>query len=157
MFASVLASLALLAPLAAAEVIVNVGVNNTLLFDPPQVFTEPGETITFVFQSNHVSTARASCHFILPCSRHAIQTATLSTFEDPCTAVDGGFDTGFLSNNQTASVRVNGTDPIWMYCRVGMHCAYFSLLPPDLTTFRILSVTVSTHTYPQASMAWSSP
>ncbi|VDB94960.1 unnamed protein product [Peniophora sp. CBMAI 1063] len=104
MFASVLAPLALLAPLAAAEIIVNVGVNNSLLFDPPQVFTEPGETITFVFHSNH--------------------TATQSTFANPCTQLDGGFNTGFLSNNQSASVRVNGTDPIWMYCAVGMHCEY---------------------------------
>ena len=73
-------------------------------------------------------------------------TATQSTFADPCTLTEGGFDSGLtpITNNQTKTVRlfpspahlrkniverkaecqfsilVNSTAPTWVYCKP--HC-----------------------------------
>ncbi|KAF8271415.1 hypothetical protein EI94DRAFT_1720546 [Lactarius quietus] len=50
-------------------------------------------------------------------------TVTQSSFQQPCTHLDGGFDSGFnptAPNNAyppTFTVTVNDTKPIWVYCK----------------------------------------
>jgi len=89
---------------------------NTLTFQPANITTQPGDTITFEFhQKNH--------------------TATQSSFNAPCqklasTSTSGqvGFDSGFMavSSNATTfptyTIQVNDTAPIWAYCRQTTHC-----------------------------------
>ncbi|KAF9499781.1 hypothetical protein BDN71DRAFT_1502676 [Pleurotus eryngii] len=85
-----------------------VGGPGKLLFDPPHIAAQPRDTIVFEFhQKNH--------------------TVTQSSFDDPCRKLvkDGveGFDSGFVAVADDAtefptwSITVNGTEPIWAYCR----------------------------------------
>ncbi|KAH9946810.1 hypothetical protein B0H21DRAFT_822452 [Amylocystis lapponica] len=57
-------------------------------------------------------------------------TVTQSSFPDPCTFLDGGFDSGFYpippnqtDNFPTFTVTVNDTKPIWVYCRQAANTA----------------------------------
>ncbi|OCT50266.1 extracellular serine-rich protein [Cladophialophora carrionii] len=55
-------------------------------------------------------------------------TATQSTFDDPCSPMSGGINSGVVNSNsgqasQMFSFQVNTTDPIWMYCGAPGHCA----------------------------------
>ncbi|KAI0082884.1 hypothetical protein K474DRAFT_1681264 [Panus rudis PR-1116 ss-1] len=94
-----------------------VGGPNKLVFDPPNITAQVGDTITFEFhQKNH--------------------TATQSTFANPCkslteTSTSGqvGFDSGFMpvadgaTNFPTYTIQVNDTTPIWAFCAQANHCA----------------------------------
>ncbi|CAL1703500.1 unnamed protein product [Somion occarium] len=97
-----------------------VGGPNRLVFDPPNITAQIGDTITFHFQQkNH--------------------TATQSTFANPCkslteTSMNGqtGFDSGFMpvadgtTNFPTFTIKINDTAPIWAFCKQTApvnHCA----------------------------------
>jgi len=91
---------------------VTVGGPGILAYNPETVVASPGDTVIFTFmQKNH--------------------TATQSSFEDPCTQIEGGFDSGFqpVADNNTsgpfpqAQLTIQDTNPIWVYCRQTGHCA----------------------------------
>lgn len=81
----------------------------SLVFQPPNITAQVGDTITFQFmQKNH--------------------TATQSSFAKPCSPLSPGFDSGFMpvaadaTQFPTYTIQVNNTMPIWVYCRQANHC-----------------------------------
>lgn len=81
-----------------AEFNVAVG-GSSLRFNPESVNATTGDTIHFTFQGTH--------------------TATQSTFENPCVASSGGFDSGEVGS---INYTVTSTDAAWFYCKVSSHC-----------------------------------
>ncbi|KDQ19390.1 hypothetical protein BOTBODRAFT_51811 [Botryobasidium botryosum FD-172 SS1] len=82
---------------------VTVGANGQLVFNPPNITAEVGDTIVFIFESEH--------------------TATQSTYQTPCSPSSGGFNGVSASTSpSTFSVKVNNTNPIWVYCAIPGHC-----------------------------------
>ncbi|ETW87309.1 hypothetical protein HETIRDRAFT_239588, partial [Heterobasidion irregulare TC 32-1] len=82
------------------------GPNGETVFNPTTVNAKEGDQIVFHFNpKNH--------------------TVTQSTFAQPCSKMDGGFDSNFFpvavgtSDLPTYNVTVNSTTPIWVYCRQG--------------------------------------
>jgi len=105
---------------ATLEVVVGGAAGNK--FTPESVVAQPGDIVRFIFQSkNH--------------------TATQSTFEAPCVKAEGGFDSGFVpvaegqTEFQVAEFAVADTNPVWVYCKQGQHCAaggmVFGINPGD--------------------------
>ncbi|KAK7555799.1 hypothetical protein IWX46DRAFT_588130, partial [Phyllosticta citricarpa] len=76
-------------------------------YQPESITAAPGDVVQFNFlQLNH--------------------TITQSTFENPCAKARGGFDSGFVVNQDGRpglqfSVRVNDTNPI---CKLGSSCSF---------------------------------
>ncbi|KAL2264138.1 hypothetical protein VTK26DRAFT_1659 [Humicola hyalothermophila] len=111
---------ATVAPGAGATHSVMVGGPQGLAFSPQELNPAIGDTVIFTFLSqNH--------------------TATQSTFDKPCEALEGGMDSGFQANpNNTVNpppqvaMQVMVDTPLWFYCRQGNHCGrgmVFSLNP----------------------------
>ncbi|KZV74736.1 hypothetical protein PENSPDRAFT_749087 [Peniophora sp. CONT] len=88
------------------------------LFDPVSLDgVASGDTITFIFSPKN----------------HSV---TQSSFAEPCQPLPNGFDTGFahpvaigapLADRPTFTYTMNGTGPLWIYCRQGQftpqsHC-----------------------------------
>jgi len=106
------------------------GPGGVVAYSPTSVTAAPGDTVTFTFQQkNH--------------------TVTQSSFDSPCTPLEGGFDSGFQPVDATnlngpfpaASITIQDTKPIWVYCRQLNHCAagmVFAINPGDgqLATFQ---------------------
>lgn len=126
LFTTLLAPLAFLAlPLADAKYRakthnVVVGGAAGLVYTPNQVYAQPGDSVKFHFQfKNH--------------------TVTQSSFDYPCTPLDGGFTSGFMpvapdaKNSPTFKIKVENTDPIWVHCEQVDHCPsgmVFAVNPP---------------------------
>ncbi|KAL4243242.1 Cupredoxin [Abortiporus biennis] len=78
--------------------------NGQTIYTPEAISANPGDQVVFQFQQkNH--------------------TATQSSFANPCGALDGGFDSGFMpvpanqtDNFPTYTITVNDTKPIWVFC-----------------------------------------
>ncbi|KAI0011706.1 Cupredoxin [Xylariaceae sp. FL0662B] len=95
---------------AAATHSVMVGGEAGLVYTPAEVQANMGDMVVFTFMSmNH--------------------TATQSTFAEPCTAMEGGMDSGFMPNmNNTVdpppqvAMQVMTTEPLWFYCKQMGHC-----------------------------------
>ncbi|TCD70574.1 hypothetical protein EIP91_002604 [Steccherinum ochraceum] len=113
-----------MAPVArGAEHEVTVGGPGILKYDPQFLDAAVGDTVLFTFkQKNH--------------------TTTQSTFATPCSAMAGGFDSGFVpvADNNTAGpfpaarFTVKDTNPVWVYCRQANHCQQgmvFAINPGD--------------------------
>ncbi|TFK57139.1 hypothetical protein OE88DRAFT_100529 [Heliocybe sulcata] len=94
-------------PFTAAQMIYDVtvgGAAGNLTFSPEAIFANPGDQVVFHFQQkNH--------------------TVTQSSFANPCGPKEGGFDSGFMpvaanvtDNFPTYTIRVNDTNPVWVYC-----------------------------------------
>jgi len=82
---------------------VTVGADGQLVYDPPSITAAVGDTILFVFESDH--------------------TATQSTFQSPCSPSSGGFNGAAAGTTpSTFSIKVNHTNPIWVYCAILGHC-----------------------------------
>ncbi|KAI0789905.1 hypothetical protein C8Q75DRAFT_763129 [Abortiporus biennis] len=103
---------------------VTVGIDETnghqgIGFDPSAITPAVGDTIAFTYQLPSYIKSPAS-------TQHS---ATQSTFDDPCTPMAGGFDTGVQStgsaNDNTGStfeLLVNDTQPLWFFSSVGDDC-----------------------------------
>ncbi|KAF5350040.1 hypothetical protein D9756_009208 [Leucocoprinus leucothites] len=102
---------------------VTVGANGQLAYNPPFVNASPGDMINFIFNpKNH--------------------TVTQSSFDQPCTPLVGGLDSGFVPvapetvDLPTWQVQVPSSDePLWFHCKqpVGNHCGQgmvFAINPP---------------------------
>jgi plastocyanin len=80
-----------------------------LKFDPETLTASPGDLIHFHFYASNHSVVQ-------------------STFDKPCQPMDGGIYSGFFTasgkdeSNQVFSMRLNSTDPVWLYCSSGEHC-----------------------------------
>ncbi|KAJ4344194.1 hypothetical protein N0V95_006272 [Ascochyta clinopodiicola] len=89
---------------------VSTGMAPVLGYNPESITANVGDVVEFQFmQKNH--------------------TATQSTFAEPCKAMEGGKDSGFMPNPDGAAgvtwnMTVETTDAIWMYCKQknGEHC-----------------------------------
>ncbi|KAK0470413.1 uncharacterized protein EV420DRAFT_1256763 [Desarmillaria tabescens] len=93
----------------AATYNVAAGVNGTLAYDPEYVIASAGDTINFSFNpKNH--------------------TVTQSSFNAPCAHLAGGVDSGFMPvtadqvDLPAFQLKVNDSNPIWVYCRQTGHC-----------------------------------
>ncbi|KIM85391.1 hypothetical protein PILCRDRAFT_66538 [Piloderma croceum F 1598] len=98
-------SLVVFLPLAITQQVfdVQVGSGNLLTFSPDSITAAVGDTVNFhYFAKNH--------------------TATQSTFSNPCSFMEGGFDSGFMpvaenaTEQPTFSIVVKNANPIWAYC-----------------------------------------
>ncbi|KAJ7367213.1 Cupredoxin [Mycena albidolilacea] len=109
-----LASLALVSSVSAADILVKVGENNGLTYNPSNVTAAVGDNIIFQFiAKNH--------------------TVTQSTFASPCeimTTPVAGIDSDFQNVPANAtqipqwSFTVNNiSSPLWFFCRQTGHCA----------------------------------
>lgn len=77
-------------------------------FSPDSVIAAVGDTLVFKFY---------------PGNHNVIQ----GNYNKPCHPLDSAFYSGFVSTesgpaSNTFSVKVNSTDPIWIYCSQGEHC-----------------------------------
>jgi len=91
-----------------------VGGTGVIAFNPPNITTQVGDTITFEFQQkNHTVTASS---FAAPCVDLFTSSGTPS------------FDSGFMPVAVGATifptyvVQVNNSNPIWAFCRQTGHC-----------------------------------
>lgn len=96
--------------------VVAVAQNGTLTYAPSKLSPQPGDFVQFQFHAgNH--------------------TVSQSTFAEPCQPVAmhsnvTGFHSGFLPVAASASqgmlptytIKVNNTNPLWIYCAQGPHC-----------------------------------
>ncbi|KAH9970874.1 hypothetical protein BGW80DRAFT_1253702 [Lactifluus volemus] len=85
------------------------------IFNPNYINASPGDRVEFTFNPKN----------------HSV---TQSSFANPCTHLNNGFDAGFhpVANASswdlpTFSITVNDTKPVWVYCRqaentAGSHC-----------------------------------
>ncbi|MCJ1430311.1 hypothetical protein MMC29_008228 [Sticta canariensis] len=108
MHSAVLLPLLLLPFSLAAKKTVKVGDGGKLVFVPDHITAAKGDTIEFTFYPHNHSVAQ-------------------STFDKPCQALEKGIFSGFFTPttepaNQTFTVTVNNTDPIWLYCSTAGHC-----------------------------------
>lgn len=94
-----------------------------LIFSPDHVFATPGDIVRFDFMQKNHSVAQ-------------------STFSEPCVAVDGGFQSGFMPNpqgtepNPVFEFAVPDMKPIWMFCQQANHCGkgmVFAVNPSNAT------------------------
>jgi len=121
-----LAAIALLAvsTVRAETHVIAVGANNGLTFNPTSVAANMGDTITFSFQGGS-------------------HTATQSTFASPCTALQGGTNSGTEPTNGAATpptfnYTVTDSKPVWFFCATGTHCKsgmVFAVNPTTDQTF----------------------
>ncbi|KAG9017180.1 hypothetical protein FRB90_001446 [Tulasnella sp. 427] len=79
------------------------------VFTPNHVKAHVGDFVTFHFHfKNH--------------------TVTQSSFEDPCSPLEGGFDSGFMPVAENATefptftIEVKDKKPIWVHCEQVAHC-----------------------------------
>ncbi|GJJ12247.1 hypothetical protein Clacol_006488 [Clathrus columnatus] len=88
------------------------GPGGVVAYTPNQINATVGDIVTFIFQQkNH--------------------TVTQSSFNDPCTPIEGGFDSGFqpvAEDNLSgpfpaASITVASETPVWIFCRQTHHCS----------------------------------
>ncbi|KAJ7168249.1 Cupredoxin [Mycena crocata] len=109
-------------PIARSAVIdVTVGGPGVIAYTPNSVVANVGDIIQFTFkQKNH--------------------TITQSTLANPCSPMQGGFDSGFVpvaadeTDFPLAQLTVKDTSPMWVYCRQPTHCAagmVFAVNPGD--------------------------
>jgi len=108
--AAVSTLLGLAACASAANITVVVAQNGALTFTPSNVTASEGDTVSFQFVAgNH--------------------TVTQSTFDNPCTLMANGIDSGYQAvESGAASVPqysfsvTNASAHLWFYCKQGRHC-----------------------------------
>jgi len=115
-----LITLSILGVASAATYTVIVGITETdgyqgLGFDPSAILPQAGDAIEFTFQlPDYIKNPASVQH-----------TVTQSTFENPCTPKDGGFDTGIQISGGTGpsfTLTVNDTQPLWFYSYANQDC-----------------------------------
>jgi len=99
------------APVKSAQIQVTVGgPGGVTLFTPNNMTAQIGDSVLFTFmQKNH--------------------SVSQSSFDQPCSSLAGGFDSGFhpVADNVTGSFptalfQVVDNNPVWVYCRQNGHC-----------------------------------
>ncbi|KAJ9247496.1 hypothetical protein C8Q69DRAFT_441521 [Paecilomyces variotii] len=129
---------------------VTVGGDAGLVYTPDTIQAAPGDMVQFNFMSkNH--------------------TVTQSSFSEPCVAMEGGVDSGFMPNaDNTVSpppmmmFQVTSTEPVWMYCRQTGHCGkgmVFSINPTadkSQAAFQAAAMSINGTVSMDSSMAASS-
>jgi len=147
-FAAVLSLAAI--PARAVDIPVVVGGTGVIAYTPNVVTANIGDTIIFTFkQKNH--------------------TVTQSSFAQPCAPLAGGFDSGFVpieasatTFGTTASYVVNDTKPVWVYCKQAGHCQQGMVFavnpgPGQFATFQATANGTATATGSTSSPVISSP
>lgn len=107
---TVLSAVLPLLPIALAKTTTIAVGKGGLNFDPDTVTAAQGDVLEFHFYPVNHSIAQSS-------------------FDKPCVADETGIWSGFMPvtaeqdvGNETFSVTVNSTDPLWLYCSQGQHC-----------------------------------
>ena len=100
MRSTIIAAAALLAGAHAAVHEVTVGPG--LQYSPNSVTASEGDVVQFKFGSGH--------------------NVVSGSFDSPCQP-DGKLYSGEPQDGDVFSMRVNGTDPMWIYCSVPGHCS----------------------------------
>ncbi|PGG98604.1 hypothetical protein AJ79_08807 [Helicocarpus griseus UAMH5409] len=104
---SILSTLALVAVASAATIDVKVG-DGGLTIEPSTINAEQGDDVVFHFwPGNHDVAA--------------------GPFDSPCSPSNNGFYSGLINTDgsqpdATFTVRINNTNPIWLYCTTRGHC-----------------------------------
>jgi len=143
---------------------VTVGIDETngqpgLGFDPSVITPAAGDTIAFTFQlPSYIKNPTPTEH-----------SATQSLFDNPCSPIPGGFDTGIQStgseNTQTGStfnLVVNDTQPLWFFssansdCKSGMVLAVNPPTSGDQTAAAFKQKAMSSRGTPSPTTAASS-
>ncbi|KAL6301798.1 Cupredoxin [Sparassis latifolia] len=115
-FSALLAALLPIGAALANTILVKVGENGTLTYNPSSVNATVGDTIAFQFLAkNHTITQST---FASPCTNFTSANGT--------TGVDSGFQ--FVAANASAFPQFsftvqNASAPLWFYCRQAGHCA----------------------------------
>jgi plastocyanin len=138
----------------AADILVKVGANNGLAFDPTDITAAAGDTISFQFQGKN----------------HSV---TQSTFASPCTQMTTpamGVDSGFIlvAANTTSlpqwSITVNNaSNPLWFFCAQTSpvsHCQQgmvFSVNAPPAKTFAQFQAAAKVSTNSSSPTAGTGP
>ncbi|KAF8319337.1 hypothetical protein DL93DRAFT_176550 [Clavulina sp. PMI_390] len=81
-------------------------------FSPQTVTASAGDMVEFMFSG--------------------LNTATQVMFDTPCTAMEGGFDSGRLTSGKF-TVQVNSSETVWVACLLPSHCTagiVFAVNPP---------------------------
>ncbi|EJD05686.1 uncharacterized protein FOMMEDRAFT_139054 [Fomitiporia mediterranea MF3/22] len=109
MFCRIISALAAITSVSAANILVQVGANNGLTYNPSSVNASVGDTIAFQFLAKN----------------HSV---TQSTFASPCNS--SGVDSGFFPVTANASevpqwsfTVNNASAPLWFFCAQTGHCA----------------------------------
>ncbi|PSS18529.1 hypothetical protein M430DRAFT_35038 [Amorphotheca resinae ATCC 22711] len=84
-----------------------VGLHGALSFSPNSTSASVGDILEFRFFNGSAP--------------HSVVSGPFGT---PCLPGSGGFFSGYLEGNDTFSVTVTTTDPIWYYCSAHKHCQY---------------------------------
>ncbi|PPQ99994.1 hypothetical protein CVT26_009276 [Gymnopilus dilepis] len=106
-FSVVAATLLSSAVVNAADILVKVGANNGLVFDPSNITAQAGDTISFQFQGKNHSVTQST--FASPCER----------MTTPSLGVDSGFmpvASGAPSLPQWSITVNNASTPLWFFC-----------------------------------------
>ncbi|KAF8912060.1 hypothetical protein CPB84DRAFT_1761171 [Gymnopilus junonius] len=91
----------------AADILVKVGANNGLVFEPSNITAQTGDTISFQFQGKNHSVTQST--FPSPCTR----------MTTPALGVDSGFmpvASGAASLPQWSITVNNASTPLWFFC-----------------------------------------
>ncbi|EEH22631.1 hypothetical protein PABG_04842 [Paracoccidioides brasiliensis Pb03] len=104
---SIFSTIALIATAFAETIDVKVG-ENGLTIEPSNINARQGDDVVFHFFSGNHDVASGP-------------------FASPCTPSDNGFYSGIINANgnqpdATFTVRINNTNPIWLYCTTSGHC-----------------------------------
>ncbi|THH33985.1 hypothetical protein EUX98_g318 [Antrodiella citrinella] len=84
---------------------IEVGPGGNLGYSSTEVSSSNGGIIVFEFDSD---------------TPHSV---TQSSFEDPCTPLSGGFDSGLQSGGKTFSITItDSTKPVYYFCKSSTHC-----------------------------------
>jgi len=139
-----------------AEYLVGVGKDETtgkkgIGFDPSVIHPQVGDVIAFEFRSGQHSVVQ-------------------STFDNPCTPLSGGIDTGVQTVDDGLAVdapglpqvrvTVNNTDPIWLFDQAGGQCKNGGVLavnPSDSQTGAAFKDNASKASTPAPSSSSPSP
>ena len=107
------ASLAALVSGADFQVMVGGG---ALTFTPAEAIAQIGDTVTFVFNAKNHTVTQSS--FVNPCTRFRNSTTRRNGFDSGFKPVAAG-----TTDLPTMQLRLTTSEPIWLFCAQGNHCA----------------------------------
>jgi plastocyanin len=119
------------------------GDDGKLAFVPNVTHASPGDTLIFHFYPGHHNVAQGA-------------------FNQPCQPSPGGFYSGYIDPDQgesktTFEVKVNSTDPLWIYCGAPAHCeaGMVGVINPPYVLPYLLFLPLSSPDYMASELAFA--